>query len=91
MNELERIVPVATPTVSAFTVFSGSYSSWWPSELGASFPSSYQLTFWPPSGPPDVCFAVTGFIGTAGAGALGRAGNCPVHSRDSRRAMLLAA
>jgi hypothetical protein len=34
--------------------------------------------------PPDVCFSVTGFIGTAGAGAFGRAGNCPVHSSDSR-------
>jgi hypothetical protein len=27
----------------------GNCRSWWPSELGASFPSSYQLTFWLPS------------------------------------------
>jgi hypothetical protein len=36
----------------AFTAFSGSYFYWWPSGLGASFPSSYQLTLWLPSACP---------------------------------------
>ena len=75
-----------------FTAFSGSSSSWRPVVLCASLPSSYRLAFFlGVFDLPDVCFSVTGFIGTAGAGAFGRAGNCPVHSGDSRRAMLLAA
>jgi hypothetical protein len=63
--------------------------------LRVAFPALRFFTFLLPADlffgtfdPPDVCFAVTGFIGTAGAGAFGRAGNCPVQSRDthSRRA-----